>query len=70
MNTIEKFHNDPEYREKIAYNILKKFAKKKGWKEYRYEDGFYMFGPDDEETRIGIDKKHQEWLQKKEGGEE
>ena len=35
-----------EFREELAYSILKKFAKEQGWKEYRYDDGFYMFGPD------------------------
>lgn len=53
---------DKEFREKLAYNMLKEFAKDQGWKEYRYDDGFYMFGPDDEETRLGIEEKHQEWL--------
>lgn len=55
----------PELREKITYNILKKFAKKKNWKEYRYDDGFWMFGPDDEETRVGVEEKHQKWLHDK-----
>lgn len=53
---------DKEFREKLAYNILKKFSKEQGWKEYRYDDGFYMFGPDDEETRLGVEEKHREWL--------
>ena len=53
---------DNEFREELAYNILKKFAKEQGWKEYRYDDGFYMFGPDDEETRLGVEEKHREWL--------
>ena len=53
---------DKEFREELAYNILKKFAKKQGLKEYRYDDGFYMFGPDDEETRLGVEEKHREWL--------
>jgi hypothetical protein len=57
--------SDPELREKITYNILKKFAKKKNWKEYRYDDGFWMFGPDDEETRVGVEEKHQKWLHDK-----
>lgn len=53
---------DKEFREKLAYNMLKEFAKDQGWKEYRYDDGFYMFGPDDEETRLGVEEKHREWL--------
>jgi len=57
-----KFCSDENYREKIVYNILKEFAKKKGWKEYRWNDGFWMFGPDDEETRTGIELRHKEWL--------
>ena len=52
-------------KEKLAYNILKKFAKTKGWIEYRYDDGFWMFGPDDEETRKGVEEKHNEWINKK-----
>ena len=58
---------DEDFKEKLAYNILKKFAKKKGWKEYRFDDGFYMFGPDDEETRTGVEQKHQDWVKEKEG---
>lgn len=57
---------DEKFKEDLAYCILKKFAKKKGWKEYRYDDGFYMFGPDDEETRKGVEEKHQKWLKQKE----
>ena len=57
---------DKDFKEKLTFNILKKFAKKKGWIEYRYDDGFWMFGPDDEETRKGVEEKHNEWLKKKE----
>lgn len=57
---------DKDFKEKLTYNILKKFAKKKGWIEYRYDDGFWMFGPDDEETRKGVEEKHNEWLKQKE----
>lgn len=62
MDMTGKFFSDENYREKIVYNILKEFAKKKGWKEYRWSDGFWMFGPDDEEIRIGIELRHKEWL--------
>ena len=57
---------DKDFKEKLPYNILKKFAKKKGWIEYRYDDAFRMFGPDDEETRKGVEEKHNERLKKKE----
>lgn len=53
---------DKDIKEKLTYNILKKFAKDKGWIEYRYDDGFWMFGPDDEETRKGVEEKHNEWI--------
>ena len=56
--------NDEDLREKLTYNILKRFAKKKDWIEYRYDDGFYMFGPNDDETRKGVEEKHLEWLNK------
>lgn len=57
--------NDKDLRDKLTYNILKRFAKKKDWIEYRYDDGFYMFGPNDDETRKGVEEKHLEWLNKK-----
>ena len=31
--------NDKDQKEKLTYNILKEFAKDKGWIEYRYDDG-------------------------------
>lgn len=58
---------DNDFKEKLTYSILNKFSKKKGWIEYRYDDGFWMFGPNDEETRKGVEEKHQEWLKKKNG---
>lgn len=57
--------SDLRSKEKITYYILKKFTEKKNWKEYRYDDGFYMFGPDDEETRVGVEERHQKWLHDK-----
>ena len=56
--------DDKDLREKLTYNILKRFAKKKGWIEYRYDDGFYMFGPNYDETQKGVEEKHLEWLNK------
>lgn len=53
---------DGEAKEKIVYNILKEYAKNNGLREYRYPDGFYVFGnPDNREM---ADKKHDEWLTK------
>lgn len=53
-----------EKRERIVYNILSKYAKDNGLVEYKYPDGFYVFGnPDSQEL---ADKKHEEWLMKKE----
>lgn len=49
-------------REKIVYNILKKYAKNKGLVEYNYPDGFYVFG--NPNSREMADKKHEEWLTK------
>lgn len=56
--------NDKDFKDKLTYSILKRFAKKKDWIEYRYDDGFYMFGPNDDETRKGVEEKHLEWLNK------
>lgn len=53
-----------EKRERIVYNILSEYAKDNGLVEYKYPDGFYVFGnPDSQEF---ADKKHEEWLMKKE----
>ena len=42
-------------KEKLAYSILSKYAKKKGLVKYVYPDGFYVFGnPDSQEL---ADKK-------------
>lgn len=55
---------DEKVREKIVYNMLKKYAKDNGLVEYNYPDGFYCFGnPDSQET---ADKKHEEWMVKQE----
>ena len=52
-----------EKRERIVYNILSEYAKDNGLVEYKYPDGFYVFGnPDSQEL---ADKKHEEWLIKK-----
>lgn len=52
-----------ENREKIVHNILSEYAKDNGLVEYKYPDGFYVFGnPDSQEL---ADKKHDEWLNKK-----
>lgn len=52
-----------EKRERIVYNILSEYAKDNGLVEYKYPDGFYVFGnPDSQEL---ADKKHEEWLMKK-----
>lgn len=53
---------DDETKEKIVYNILKKYAKNNGLVEYRYPDGFYCFGNADSQEMA--DKKHEEWLEK------
>lgn len=51
-----------EEREKIVHNILSEYAKDNGLIEYKYPDGFYVFGnPDSQEL---ADKKHEEWLEK------
>jgi len=52
-----------ENRERIVYNILSEYAKDNGLVEYKYPDGFYVFGnPNSQEL---ADKKHEEWLIKK-----
>ena len=51
-----------EAREKIVHNILSEYAKDNGLIEYKYPDGFYVFGnPDSQDL---ADKKHEEWLEK------
>lgn len=51
--------------EKLVYNILSRYAKKKGFVKYTYPDGFYVFGnPGNQEL---ADKKHKEWLKSKKG---
>lgn len=58
---------DKEFREELAYGTLKGLAiDAQRWKEYRYDDGFRMYGPDDEETRLDIEEKHREWLKEME----
>lgn len=53
-----------EKRERIVHNILREYAKDNGLVKYEYPDGFYVFGnPDSQEL---ADKKHEEWLMKKE----
>ncbi len=52
--------------EKEAYLFAVNHAKSKGLKEYRFPDGFYMFGKDDEDTRIRVERKHKAWLKTKE----
>lgn len=51
---------DGKTKEKIVYNILKEYAKDNGLMEYRYPDGFYVFGNLDNQEMA--DKKHDEWL--------
>lgn len=53
---------DEGSKERIVYNILKKYAKNNGLVEYNYPDGFYCFGNLDSQEIA--DKKHEEWLKK------
>ena len=47
-----------ETREKLAHSILSKYAKKKGFTEYKFDNGYYCFA----ETKDGAERKYKEWL--------
>lgn len=61
---IEK-SKDTGVKESALYRTMRAYAEKKRLKEYRWDDGFWMFGKDNEETRIWIEWKHKEWLMMK-----
>ena len=66
MDNIDKFHNDKDFRDKIAHNILSKIIKDKHpeMKEYRWDDGFWIFSDSEE----AAEQRHQEWLERGCGG--